>query len=186
MLPQIAHARKVLIIGNGDGRFLTALLRHNQIARVDAIEISSQMIAVARRRLNAASRQSSSRTTFWHGDIRTAPQPGEGYDLVVTHFLFDVFSTTELKGIIQRVSRWTSPNALWLVSEFDLPSSGWPRRYAQFWLKTMYAFFRMTTNLRNQQLPCWRPLMDEAGFMPQKQTQYQNGFIVSELWHRSA
>jgi hypothetical protein len=50
----------------------------------------------------------------------------------------------------------------------------------------MYTFFRITTNLRNQHLPDWRPLMEEAGFIPRKQTQYQNGFIVSELWQRSA
>lgn len=186
MLPQMAHARKALILGDGDGRFLTAFLRHNHMASVDSIDISKQMIAVAQSRLNTASRQSSSRITFLHGDIRTTPKPGDGYDLVVTHFFFDVFSTAELKDIIQRVCRWTAPDALWVVSEFDMPPSGWHRASARFWLKTMYAFFRITTNLRNQQLPCWRALMSQAGFMPRKETQYQNGFIVSELWQRSA
>jgi ubiquinone/menaquinone biosynthesis C-methylase UbiE len=186
MLPQIAQARRVLILGDGDGRFSTAFLAHNQTARVASLEISGQMIAVARRRLNAASHRGSSRITFRQDDIRTTPQPGDGYDLVVTHFFFDVFSTSELRAIIDRVSRWTTPDALWLVSEFDLPSSGWHRTHARFWLKTMYTFFRITTNLRNQHLPDWRPLMEEAGFIARKQTQYQNGFIVSELWQRSA
>jgi ubiquinone/menaquinone biosynthesis C-methylase UbiE len=185
MLPQISHARKVLILGDGDGRFSTAFLGQNQIAKVDSIEISRQMIAVARHRLNDASHRGSRRITFCEGDIRSTPQPGAGYDLVVTHFFFDVFATAELKGIIQRVSGWTAPNALWLVSEFDLPPSSWHRRHARFWLKIMYAFFRITTNLRNQQLPCWRPLMSQAGFSLRNQTHYQNGFIVSELWQRS-
>jgi ubiquinone/menaquinone biosynthesis C-methylase UbiE len=184
MLPYLAHARKVLVIGDGDGRFLTAFLLHNRTATVDSIDVSRRMLEIAHHRMTAACSQNSTRVTLQHGDIRTTPQPGHSYDLVVTHFFFDVFSTAELKDIVDRVSRWTTPDALWLISEFDLPPSGWHRVKARFWLRAMYSFFRVAASLRNQQLPCWRPLLREAGFVPQRQARYQNGFIVSELWQR--
>ena len=184
MLPEIAHARKALLVGDGDGRFLSTFLLHNDSVALDAIDLSYRMVEIASRRLNGNRCRNKNRITLQDGDIRTAPPPGQGYDLVVTHFFFDVFSTNELKCVIDRVAHWTAPEALWLISEFDLPASGWKRANARFWLRTMYAFFRFTTNLRNQQLPCWRPLLREAGFVPRKQIRYKDGFLVSELWQR--
>jgi ubiquinone/menaquinone biosynthesis C-methylase UbiE len=185
MLPWIGHARKALIIGDGDGRFTDTLLRHNETVAVDSIELSRKMIELARRRITTGGQPHTGRVTFEHGDIRIAAPSDAGYDLVATHFFFDVFPTAELKCIIGRVTRWTAPDALWVVSEFNLPASGWQRAKARFWLRTMYTFFRVTTDLRNQNLPSWRPLLREAGFVPRRQVRYKNGFIVSELWQRT-
>ncbi len=185
MLPDLANARKALLIGDGDGRFLSKLALHNDSVALDAIDLSYRMVKITNRRLNQSRCRHKNRITLQNGDIRTARPPGHGYDLVVTHFFFDVFSTNELKCVIDRVAQWTAPEASWVISEFDLPVSGWKRANARFWLRTMYAFFRVTTNLRNQQLPCWRPLLREAGFVPRKQIRYKDGFIVSELWQRN-
>jgi SAM-dependent methyltransferase len=185
MLPHVAHARKALVIGDGDGRFLTTLVLCNQALALDAIDLSLKMIEVAGQRLDLSHCPNRSRIKLQHGDIRTAAPPGDCYDLIATHFFFDIFPTNELKCVIDRVAGWTARDALWIVSEFDLPNSGWKRAKAQLWLRTMYAFFRLTTNLRNQQLPCWRPLLREAGFIKQKQVRFNDGFIVSELWRRA-
>jgi ubiquinone/menaquinone biosynthesis C-methylase UbiE len=185
MLDQIVDARKALVIGDGDGRFLTRLALQNRTVGIDAIDSSRRMIEIASERLMRSRCEDKVRISLRHCDIRITAPPDAGYDLVVTHFFFDVFSTHELKQVINRVARWTEPEACWVVSEFDLPASAWKRAQARFWLRTMYSFFRIATNLRNQELPCWRPLLREAGFVPRKQVCFKGGFIVSELWQRA-
>lgn len=185
MLPHVGHARKALVIGDGDGRFLTAFALRNHAVALDAIDLSLKMVEVAKQRLDLSDCRNRNRINLQHGDIRTAAPPGDGYDLIATHFFFDVFPTHELKWVIDRVAGWTAPDAFWIVSEFDLPHSGWKRAKARLWLRTMYAFFRITTNLRNQRLPCWRTLLREAGFIKQGQICFDDGFIVSELWQRA-
>jgi len=185
MIPYAAHARKALVIGDGDGRFLTTLALNNHVVALDAIDLSGKMIELARERLNASQCPNRSRINLQQGDIRTAEPAGDDYDLIATHFFFDVFPTSELNCVIDRVASWAAPDAIWIVSEFDLPRSAWKRAKARFWLRIMYAFFRITTKLSNQQLPCWRPLLREAGFIRQRQLCFKGGFIVSELWQRA-
>jgi SAM-dependent methyltransferase len=185
MLPYVTNARRALVIGDGDGRFLTNLACNNHALAVDALDISRKMIDVANKRLNASRCPNPQRIHLQHCDIRTEAPPNDGYDLISTHFFFDVFPTAELGTIIDRIAGWTTPGALWIISEFDVPASGWKRLNARMWLRIMYAFFRITTNLRNQRLPSWRRLLREAGFAPRTQISYKGGFIVSELWQRT-
>lgn len=186
MLPHVTRSQHALAIGDGDGRFLMALAQSNETITVDAVDVSAKMVGLARKRLASSGLLSGSRIALQHGDIRIAEPPRLGYDLIATHFFFDVFSTDELKPVIDRVAGWSRPGAFWIISEFDLPASGWSQAKARFWLRTMYAFFRLTTNLDNQQLPSWRPLLRNAGFIPRRQIRFQNGFLVSELWQQCA
>ena len=52
-LPRAADARRVLILGEGDGRFLAQLLECNRYATVAVIESSARMIELARRAVPA-------------------------------------------------------------------------------------------------------------------------------------
>jgi ubiquinone/menaquinone biosynthesis C-methylase UbiE len=185
MLPRLGSSRKALLLGDGDGRFLTALAQHNSSIRIDAIDASREMIAVSRRRLARARIQECNRIHLQHGDVRAISPLNGKYDLIASHFFFDVFDTTELQIIIDRVAEHAADNALWVVSEFDLPARGWERLASRAWLKIMYLLFRLTTGLENQQLPEWRTVLQNAGFVRNEQQIISNGFIVSELWQRN-
>ena len=52
LLPALGDARRVLILGEGDGRFLKKLLSINSTARIDVIETSAVMSKLARGRLS--------------------------------------------------------------------------------------------------------------------------------------
>src|SRR5690349_2596207 len=71
MLAHITHARKALIIGDGDGRFTHALLRQNETVAIDWIELSRKMLELTRRRITTAGLTEAGRITLEHGDIRT-------------------------------------------------------------------------------------------------------------------
>jgi len=47
-LTDIADARRVLVLGDGDGRFLEKLVEHNPKAHVDYVDLSGHMLKLAR------------------------------------------------------------------------------------------------------------------------------------------
>jgi ubiquinone/menaquinone biosynthesis C-methylase UbiE len=186
MLPHIQIPENVLLIGDGDGRFLRELAKKQAALHIDYIDVSAVMLQLAQRHLRYAHIDPLHQIYYHQADVRTATLPRKDYDLVCCHFLFDVFSARELQPLIRRVAAHTTNDAQWIVSEFDLPSRRWSRLIAKFWIELMYRFFRITTGLTNQTLPRWRPLLTEAGFAPHKRAVWKKGFIVSELWQRRA
>ena len=66
-LPETSDARHVLMLGEGDGRFLAAFLRANPHAEVDYVDLSVGMLALAEKRAGAAA---TGRVRFHHADAR--------------------------------------------------------------------------------------------------------------------
>lgn len=184
LLPRLKGVRKALILGEGDGRFAARLAAHYPSIAADVFDTSRKMIRIAERRLRDAGVPVSSPIIFHQGDATTAVFPQNDYDLVATHFFFDVFSAAELSRLIDRVKQSLHPGGVWLVSEFDVPPSGLRRVLARFWIQVMYLFFRCATGLRNRRLPDWRKQLTGAGFRPQIRQSLANGFLVSELWEQ--
>jgi ubiquinone/menaquinone biosynthesis C-methylase UbiE len=181
MLGHLTDRKKALVLGDGDARFLNSFISHVPGAKVDTLDLSERMLQLAQRRLRMY-RHPAADVRFHHADIRTAPLPDTGYDLIATHFFLDVFTEAELRSWIARVTRASAKGALWVISEFDLPVGGWRRTYAAAWLAIMYKAFRLTTGLATQRLPDWRPILQENGFRPLHALRFRNGFLVSELW----
>ncbi|HEY2784322.1 MAG TPA: class I SAM-dependent methyltransferase [Fimbriiglobus sp.] len=184
MVPHVAACKSVLIVGEGDGRFLVDFIKANPDAAVDCIDISPGMTALARQRV---SRQSggSDRVTFHVADVRRDPLPGQQYDLVVTNFLLDCFPTDELGPVVARLAAATSPGAHWIVGDFTRPRSAWTRPAAELVLAGMYFFFRTTTRISGSRLIDPSPDLLANGFLVQKNESWLSGFLTSTLWRRS-
>ena len=84
MLPELATCRAALVIGEGDGRFLVDFLTMNTTVRVDCVDASGGMIALARRRLLQLP-GGADRVTFHIADVRYDPLPDRRYDAIVTN-----------------------------------------------------------------------------------------------------
>jgi SAM-dependent methyltransferase len=182
-LERLAPSRRALIVGDGDGRFLAALLRANRSLTADSLDASPRMIALARREV-ARVPGGLPRVRFVVADVRTDPLPSAGYDLVVTNFLLDCFTADELAGVVRRLSEAAAPAALWVVGDFGLPESRWKRWAAQLALAGMYTFFRIVTRISAGELVDPKPALRQAGFTPVAQRQRLAGFLVSTLWER--
>jgi ubiquinone/menaquinone biosynthesis C-methylase UbiE len=183
MLGHLAGRSRALVLGDGDARFLQALIEHQPATKVDAVDISAKMLELAQKRIRK--NNATENVRFHQADIRTMALPGRSYDLIATHFFLDVFTEHELRLWIRRTARASADGALWVVSDFDLPRDKWRRRYAAAWLAVMYKAFRISTGLVTQKLPDWRPILRDNGFQPLHTRQFRHGFIVSELWHRT-
>lgn len=179
-LPEAATAKRILILGDGDGRFTAALVARNRRALIDSVDVSGGMLDVARRRLRDL-KLDSTQVKFWEGDARTVELQGE-YDLVVTHFFLDCFTTLDLGSLVARISLHCSSTGKWLVSEFNLPEQGAPRQAARILIRFMYFFFKIATRLSVNKLPEYREVMTQNGFCVAQCRPALGGLLISELW----
>ena len=188
-LPRLVHARKVLVLGEGDGRFLAALLRVNRTAEVDYVDGSGGMLDLARRRAQVAEGMGTGeipRVRFHRGDAAAwlgARTPG-GYDAICTHFFLDCFTQDQLEPLVHGIARHASAPACWIVSEFRYPDTGSARFWGRVFIRMLYGFFRVSTGLRVRRLPEHERSIAAAGFRRTQQVVAARGILTSELWER--
>jgi SAM-dependent methyltransferase len=166
-LADVSDARRVLALGDGDGRALKALLGTAPYACIDYIDVSARMLELAR------GCAGTKRVHYRCEDARTSPLPAAEYDLIVTHFFLDCFDETELEPLIARLSSAATPHARWLISEFR--GNGWL-------VRALYSFFRVATGLRTRRLVDHHPVLQRHGFRLAHHQKTWRGVLASELW----
>jgi SAM-dependent methyltransferase len=181
-LDRLAGARRILILGEGDGRAIARLLALSPDAQVDVFELSGKMIQLARRRIG----NDSSRVSFHQQDALTASWPREHYDGVITHFFLDCFTEDEARDLVHRISAAMTHNARWLVADFAIPDNGWRRLHARLLIRIMYEFFGLTTGLRVRRLPPIERLLSDAGMQRSELAEERGGLIRSGVWTKSS
>jgi ubiquinone/menaquinone biosynthesis C-methylase UbiE len=181
-IEKIPADSRVLILGEGDGRFLAALLpRLSAEASVDVIESSAKMIALAKRRVSS---HAGDRVQFYHNRDRELHVPQSGYDVVVTNFFLDCLSRSEAAALIRTATDRLQSGGLWVVGEFHVPERGLRRWHARLWIHTMYRFFRMTTGLKVRTIPDYAKLLRTANFTQRNRLEQRYGLVVAELWQK--
>lgn len=166
-LGDVADARRVLALGDGDGRALAELLTAAPYACVDYIDVSARMLALARLRAG------SERVAYRNEDAQVAALPIAEYDLIVAHFFLDCFDETELEPLIARLSETAAPRSRWLISEF---------RGNSWLIRALYLFFRIATGLRTRRLVDHHPILKRYGFRLVRHEDSWRGLLASELW----
>ncbi len=177
---KIPSPRRVLILGEGNGRFVAEFVRAHPAPRVDCIDASCRMIALAQQRVNGAQVQ------FVNANVRDTALEAGTYDLIVTHFFLDCFAGAELCEVVKKVAAAATVDASWLLADFHFPDSGWRRFHASLWIRAMYLFFRLTTGLKTRNLDDPSALLCESGFQCVRRQQSRFRMIKSELWRRAA
>ncbi|HXA10304.1 MAG TPA: class I SAM-dependent methyltransferase [Chthoniobacterales bacterium] len=172
--------RRALVVGEGNGRFLAALLREDRAVRVDCVEASGRMIALARTELDV-----ESRVNFIHAEIQTVKLVAQRYDLIVTHFFLDCFSKETLAAVIAKLANSAAPQAQWLVADFCQPRQGWRSLCPRLLIAMMYLFFRILAGIEARRLVDYRPFLRAEGFILAQETLSPNKMIRSELWRHT-
>ena len=127
LLEHTKSATNVLILGEGDGRFLKQFLRENTGGKITVVDSSKEMIRLARGRIGPAGR-----VQFVHADIRETELPDEEYDLIVTNFFLDCFDQCGVEEVIEAVAKKLVNKGQWLWSDFAIPESGFGRFSAKW------------------------------------------------------
>jgi ubiquinone/menaquinone biosynthesis C-methylase UbiE len=162
-ISNIPRPKRTLLLGEGNGRFLCELLRVHPKIDVDCLDASERMLQLARARLERLCPESCRSVRFLHCNVLDWSS-SDSYDLVVTHFFLDCFERKELESVIAKIARVARENATWLIADFTIPRGTFARAHAMLWLKTMYAFFRVSAQLNTKRLIDSRRYVESVGF----------------------
>ena len=182
-LDQVKATSRALVAGEGNGRFLTELLRSHPHTHVACLDASARMLECARARL-IKHRLDTNKVQFVHADILNW-QPAYGsFDLLVCHFFLDCFRPEQLERIAMLLASVAQPGATLLLADFQPPPSGWRGLRARWILGLMYPFFQWTTRLPARCLTSPVPFLEKNGFQLQARQQSEWGLLHSDLWVR--
>ena len=180
-LASLGGGSRALLIGEGPGRFLEALLRHNTRIHCTCIENSPAMVKECRRVLQHRG-ESTDRVRFLNIDARDSRHLDGPFDLIATHFFLDCFQREELEQIVSGISNSAAPGAVWLVSDFRIPARGWQRVRARIVHRLMYAVFRRITDIGAERVFPPDPDLVRSGFRLEARREFSHGLIHSDLW----
>jgi len=182
-LHSIRTPRHVLVIGDGNGRFLAEGVKVWPSARFVSVDSSVPMLDLARRRISTIP-GGTERVEFVHADVLRWHPPNRQFDLVVTLFVLDCFVADELEHLVQLLSTGAASGATWLVSDFCVPGSGplrWRAR-AIHWL--LYRFFRVATKLSATRLTSPDEFLMAQGFELRERKRLEWGLLHADWWER--
>lgn len=168
---------RVLILGDGDGRFLEALLKVLPRAEVDVVEASARMIELARRRVGDVDG-----VRFHHCRVDEFSATGS-FDLVVSHFFLDCFKESGIKAVAEMVRGVLAEGGTWFVSDFQVPQAGVLNRVrAKVLLWVMYRFFGLTAGIEARRLIDPQPLLEATDFTLEARIVSNAGFLRADRW----
>ncbi len=145
-LPLIPAGSSVLIVGGGTGWILDEITNlHPQGLQIDYVDISSKMIALARKR-NVGNNE----VNFINQSILDFATSKE-YEVVITPFFFDNFKEETMQKVFAFLHQKLKSNGRWLYTDFQI------KKESAYWQKAvlfiMYTFFRTVANIEASQLP---------------------------------
>lgn len=186
-LPEISKAGKILLLGEGHGRFLSELLRANPSAQVTCVDSSANMLAVTgetlrRRGVDVAALV---RARLIHTNVLECDLPPGPYDAVVTQFFLDCFTPNQQKELIAKIARQIVPGGTWLLADFRQPEQGLQRLRAALILKLMYLFFRVVTGLPARNLTEPDSYLKQNGFTLMDRRLSEWGLLHTDLWRKT-
>ncbi|HEY8938239.1 MAG TPA: class I SAM-dependent methyltransferase [Cyclobacteriaceae bacterium] len=166
LLSTIKANATILIIGGGTGWILKTLRPDCEVWYVDA---SSKMIGKAREQ------DVDCKVHFIHGTENDIPD--RQFDIIITNFYFDLFTTTKVEVVINKIKTRMKSNAYWIATDF-VDDVWWHR----FMLGIMYLFFRLTCNIESKILPAWTESFNQNDFQVIESKTFYAGFIKTVLW----
>ncbi len=181
-LDRITAGSRVLILGDGDGRFLRALLDTVPGCTVHCVDGSARMLSLAAARLTAEER---TRATFEHADARQYDPGPRPFDAIVTLFFLDCFVEHDVRQLVSRLSPNLREGGIWLFADFAIPARAPARWHAQLVVNGLYLFFRWRAGLDARALPPSEAILQTAGLVAADQREYRAGLIRSVVYLRA-
>ena len=183
-LAQTGPIKHALLVGEGNGSFLLPFAQQFSQTRITVIDESPEMLRIARSRLAAAGLLSS-RIEFQVEDMTTVSLPACTYDLLVTHFFFDNFSTCQVEQMIARLEQASTTSAQWLLADYCMPLHGWRAWRAAVWLRVLYTWFGLFASLPVRSLPDIETAIAASTFKRIDRKTFSAGMLCSDYYQRA-
>lgn len=150
LLDAIPACDSALVLGDGDGRLLEALLSSQPECQITSIDQSERMLDIQQARLSNHPLRDN---IIWRQqDARDLQEFGQPFDLLVTAFFLDCFNLQDLETYLPQWLHALRPGGHFYFVDFQQPKTGWKRLRGKIYLAAMHQFFRWQTNLPNRTL----------------------------------
>lgn len=161
LLDSIPACCSALVLGDGDGRLLEALLSSQPKCQITSIDQSARMIDIQQARLSNHPLRNN--ITWRQQDARELQEFEQPFDLLVSAFFLDCFHLQDLETHLPQWLRTLRPGGHFYFVDFQEPKAGWKRLRAKLYLTAMHQFFRWQTNLPNRNLVDMNRLLNQCG-----------------------
>jgi len=111
---EVRGADRILLVGEGNGRFLKSLLACKRAGCIRVVEKSKVMIQLAKTR---AGESRNIGLEFIEADLRLCDSAQE-FDCVVTHFFLDQFNPPSQLAIIKMLTGLVTKGGTWINVDF--------------------------------------------------------------------
>jgi ubiquinone/menaquinone biosynthesis C-methylase UbiE len=176
---EIGAGKEILLIGEGNGRFLCEMMKQTSSASFTVVDSSARMLAAAERRI--APITSNRRIEWICADFLKWQAPRVLYDLVVTHFFLDLFRPDRICQIVEKISRITTEDAWWVDVDF-IPGDRGLQQKILMWAQ--YRFFHRFAGIEASRLADARPWIRREGWKIREERSLQSGWISGYLRSR--
>ena len=176
----LRRARRILLVGEGNGRFLAWALRRSvpgPDATLVVLESSGRMLDRARRR--CARLPAGGHVRFVQADARHWRSADGPFDLIVTHFVFDLYRPPAQRVLLQNLHAQAAPGASWVDVDFVAdPGPIWHRSL----MRLQYAFFRVATALEADRLYPVDAAFARLGWRLERCRRHLGGSVEARHW----
>ena len=173
------QAKQILLLGEGDGRFLEALLVAGCRAEIVCFDASTGMLDLAEERAGGK----ADKVRFLAGEVGNLRLP-QGFrpDVVAAHFFLDCFREEELVDIAGSIAGRSMPGGTVVVTDFKLPEGSRVWRFrGRLLIFAMLLFFRVFAGISARKLPDLCNLLTKQGWNCRKKAPFDHGLVCSWL-----
>ena len=178
--PQVQKARQILILGEGDGRFLRRALELLPETHFTVLDASFNMISKAQ---NGLTHEQEKRTKLVCEDALKYTEFQRGYDGLVMHCFLDCFTPQIIEKHLPYWLRGVKRDGwVWIGDFVEPPNYGWQ------WvrLRILYAFFGWVTNIEARAVFDVHPLLANLGWKLGRKETFAAGALSSRLFQRTS
>ena len=176
-LDSVVSRHRLLLIGEGNGRFLADCLRHKVGGSITVVDSSGKMLSLLRSRVGQIERRTA--LELIQADFRQWQGWGEPFDAIVTHFFLDLFLPGSQRLVMEKIATVSQPDTVWVNVDFR-PTLRSPFHRWIDWLQ--YRFDRLISGVEADRHYDPAPVIRAAGWIPRQERIFCRGSLVAELF----
>jgi ubiquinone/menaquinone biosynthesis C-methylase UbiE len=173
---EILEADRVLLVGEGNGRFLKSLIAWKRAGCICVVERSKVMIRLAKNRAGDSGKVG---LEFIEADFRVY-RPEQEFDCVVTHFFLDLFNPPSQLAIIEKMAESVANGGTWINVDF-VPARTL-RGSILMWLQ--YTFFRIVSRIESKRCFDESEAAAAVGWTIAEAISYLGGLVVAKRYRK--
>jgi cyclopropane fatty-acyl-phospholipid synthase-like methyltransferase len=169
----VFKAPRVLLVGEGNGRFLSACLANKTAGSITVIDSSARMLQHLQRRVRQI--QIETRLELVHADFFRWDDALVPFDAVVTHFFLDLFRPSTQQQFVKKLSELTHSESDWVdVDGIHIRHS----TRSQRWVECLnYGFDRLFSGVEADRYYDPLPIIREGGWAIRREKNFLKGAV---------